>query len=166
MGEQRHNVDKLNKIFKRFEVPYLIKERKSKVYLVDQEQGEETRLKTDYQNGTINDDGLIQISEIIEKNKKRVEKAPLDWKRPQDVYSTLTQQENIYGRTLEKTVTTSIVITSVLLITLSSFKLTGNAIAESTEITNKAMFTLLAVLITSFIVYLRNKKKSESCDYF
>lgn len=77
-----------------------------------------------------------------------------------DMYSELGLFEGgIYARHV---IPKALIIASSLgIIGLSTFKITGNAIADSTKVTDYTMFGLLIILIIAFTLFIRKKEKKK-----
>lgn len=161
----RYSVGRLNQIFHKYKTDYILEEdtKKKEIYLVNTKTEKKTLIDGDYKNGTIGDETLVRISELINASKKEPGNVPLDWENPHEIYADLSAQKDIYGRTggLEKTVQVVLIISSLLIIALTSLTITGNAVADSSEFTESAIFGLLIVLVISFLIFLRHKKKKK-----
>ena len=167
MVEDRFYIAKINKILKEYETPYSIDERKNGVYLVEYDKRGnkkyEELLPTDNKRHSINDAAIATIAKIMFQNKSKIGRSDIDWTKPENIAFDLTAQPQY--NPLERAVTTTIVVSSLLIITLSSLTITGNAIANSPEFAKSATFALFVVLVLSFIIFLKTRKRRNKCNH-
>ncbi|MFW6233044.1 MAG: hypothetical protein ACOC3Z_00095 [Nanoarchaeota archaeon] len=87
-----------------------------------------------------------KISELMKKDKSKTE-----------VLSDWTKDYN----GLERAVATSIIILSIALISISSLRMTGNIIAESSKITNYLIIIIAIILVILGVLFNKKQRKRK-----
>lgn len=95
------------------------------------------------------------LGEISQKISELIKKERGEKKSETEILSDWTKKQS----GLERAVAASLIIFSISLIALSSLRITGNAISESTKLTNTLMIILVIILI--ILGFLFNKKQRK-----